>query len=89
MSRSLTNFRKLQKKQEDELKRQILAEFAYSIDALAQDDELEPWAELVDGMPYVLTKIENHTSFGTLVLTFAPKDNPEKVIRLPLQLKLG
>jgi hypothetical protein len=86
---SLATFRKLQKKQSDTLKKQLLAEFAISIDALANDEELEPWAEIADDKEYVLKKIESMLSFGTLVLTFAAKDNPDYEIRLPLQLKLG
>lgn len=86
---SLATFRKLQKKQADDLKRQLLTEFAISIDALANDDELEPWGELVGEKIYILKKVESIVKFGTLVLTFASKDNPEHIIRLPLQLKLG
>ena len=84
---SLATFRKLQKKQSDALKRKILSEFAISIDALANDEELEPWAEIADGKEYILKKIESVASFGTLVLTFAPKDNPDHELLLPLQLK--
>jgi hypothetical protein len=84
---SLATFRKLQKKQSDDLKKKILSEFAISIDALANDEELEPWAEVADGKEYTLKKIESVASFGMLVLTFAPKDNPDHELRLPLQLK--
>ena len=89
MNQSLVRFQKLQKQQEDELKKKIISEFAVSIDALAQDEELEPWVELVDDKEYILTKIENHISFGTLILTFSPRDYPERIIRIPLQLKLS
>ena len=88
MNKSLANLQKLQQQQENELKKQLLAELAVSIDALAQDDELEPWAEVVGGKSYVIKKIENQTQFGTFIVTFEDAQT-NKEIRLPLILKLG
>ena len=87
-NKSLKTFRKLQKQQADNLKRNPLTELAISLDGLINDEELEPWAEVVDNEIYILKGIQNIASFGTLIVTFVAKDNPENEIRLPLELKL-
>ena len=70
----------------NERKRKLLTEFALSLDGILE--ELKPWYEIIDGKEFELKKVQNIANFGVLHLIFEEKNNPDNVIRLPLQMGL-
>ena len=70
----------------NERKRKLLTEFALSLDGILE--ELKPWYEIIDDKEFELKKVQNIANFGVLHLIFEEKNNPDNVIRLPLQMGL-
>lgn len=82
-------FEKLLKEQQHQSKLDLLEQVCESIKMVFEDckEDPEPWCEVAGSKEFRFKKLEFIKGFGVIHLHYCEKDNPERTVRLSLELK--